>query len=123
MAKLIVGGVTYPLVMTVGVLDGMGKLGIDIQGIPGYFSPGQHPMEEAIDNGLDFLRRLMEAGQEISVFRDGAEALPLPDPALLRLILSPGQVWGLCDAAITDSLVRTVEAAPGKKQAAVSESP
>lgn len=117
MAKLILGGQEYPLVMTVGVLDGMGKLGVDIQGIPGYFSPGKRPVGEAIDNGLEFLRRLMEAAQEAAFIRDGTEYTELPDPMLLRRLLTPGQIWGLCDAAITDSLVRTVEAAPEKNEA------
>lgn len=126
MAKLILGGDEFPLVMTVGVLDEMAMRGYPVDKIPEFFrKKGQH-IETDMDNGIEFILMTARAGQIVAVVRDGAdpESLPaLPDPELLRTVLTPGDVWGLCYDAICQSLVRTVEAEPGKKLAAVTESP
>ena len=115
MAKLRIGGKEFPLVMTVGVLDQMAVKGYNVQDVPKFFSDKDHSMEQDMDNGIDFLMMLMFAGQESAQIREGVvEPVELPEAHQLRRLLTPGQVWGLCDAAIRDSLKRTVEAAPGK---------
>ena len=115
MAKLRIGGKEFPLVMTVGVLDQMAVKGYNVQDVPKFFSDKAHSMETDMDNGIEFLQMLMFAGQESAQGREGVtEPVELPTAHQLRLLLTPGQVWGLCDAAILDSLKRTVEAAPGK---------
>ena len=115
MAKLRIGGKEFPLVMTVGVLDQMAVKGYNVQDVPKFFSDKSHTMEQDMDNGIEFLMMLMDAGQVAAMIRDGAEPqVKLPETEHLRSLLTPGQVWGLCDAAILDSLKRTVEAAPGK---------
>lgn len=114
MALLRVGGQDFPLVMTVGVLDEMALKGYNIQNIPKFFSDKDQPMEQDMDNGIEFLLMLMRAGQVAAEIQEGADPMELPDREALRLLLTPGQVWGLCDASIVDSLKRTVEAAPGK---------
>ncbi len=117
MAKLILGGKEFPLVMTVGVMDEMALKGYAVDDIPKYFRKEGQPIETDMEHGIDFILLTARAAQEMAVFRDDADpnALPeLPDPELLRHVLTPGDVWGLCDDAIRHSLVRTVEAAPGK---------
>ena len=115
MAKLRIGGKEFPLVMTVGVLDQMAVKGYNVQDVPKFFSDKDHSMEQDMDNGIEFLMMLMFAGQESAQIREGVvEPVELPEAHQLRRLLTPGQVWGLCDAAILDSLKRTVEAAPGK---------
>lgn len=126
MAKLILGGQAFPLVMTVGVLDEMAMRGYPVDKIPEFFRKEGQPIETDMDNGIEFILLTALAAQHMTVVRDGADpgSLPaLPDPELLRTVLTPGDVWGLCDDAIRHSLVRTVEAEPGKKTAAVTESP
>ena len=126
MAKLILGGQEFPLVMTVGVMDEMALKGYAVDDIPKYFRKEGQPIEKDMDNGIEFILMTASAAQHMAIVRDGAapESLPqLPDPELLRTVLTPGDVWGLCDDAIRHSLVRTVEAEPGKKLAAVTESP
>lgn len=124
MAELRIGDSRYPLVMTVAVLDDMAGIGYTFQDVPKYFSPADHPLEDAVANGIDFLHQLMEAGQDVAVFQGAGNLPAIPDRGLLREMLTPGQVWGLCDAAIVDSLRRTVEADPGKNAIhAVPESP
>lgn len=117
MAKLRIGGEEFPLVMTVGVLDQMSLKGYSVQDVPTFFSDKNHSMEEDMDNGIEFLMMLMDAGQVAAMIRGGAEPKNLPEAEHLRSLLTPGQVWGLCDAAILDSLKRTVEAAPEKNEA------
>lgn len=126
MAKLILGWKEFPLAMTVGVMDEMALKGYSVDDIPKYFFKEGQPIETDMDHGIDFILMTARAGQAVAVVRDGAdpESLPeLPAPELLRPLLTPGDVWGLCDDAIRHSLVRTVEAEPGKKLAAVTESP
>lgn len=114
MAKLRIGGQEYPLVMTVDVLDQMALKGYNVQDVPKFFHGKDLTWEKAIENGIEFLKMLMEAGQVSAHIRDGVEPVDLPDEKILRLILTPPQIDALCDAAILDSLKRTVEAAPGK---------
>lgn len=114
MAKLRIGGQEYPLVMTVDVLDQMAVKGYNIQDVPKFFHGKDLTWEKAIENGIEFLMLLMEAGQVSAHIRDGVEPVALPDKKILRLILTPPQIGALCDAAILDSLTRTVEAEPGK---------
>lgn len=126
MAKLILGGKEFPLVMTVGVMDEMAMRGYAVDDIPKYFRKEGQPIETDMEHGIEFILMTARAGQTVAVVRDGADpkSLPeLPAPELLRPLLTPGDVWGLCDDAIRHSLVRTVEAEPGKKLAAVTESP
>lgn len=123
MAMLRIGGQDFPLVMTVGVLDDLAQAGYPIQDVPKFFSPTENPLEEAINNGIKLLHDLMAAGQEAAAIREGLEPMEIPEQGTLRRLLTPGQVWGLCDAAILASLSRTVEAAPGKNPSAVTKSP
>ena len=117
MAKLRIAGQEYPLVMTVDVLDQMAVKGYNVQDVPKFFSDKSHTMEQDMDNGIEFLMMLMAAGQVSAHIRDGVEPVDLPDEKILRLILTPPQIDALCDAAILDSLKRTVEAAPEKNEA------
>lgn len=124
MAKIIIGGMEYPLVMTVGVLDEMALKGYNADTIPQYFQAETQSFETDMEHGIDFLQLLMHAGQRAAQIRDGATPLEIPPSETLRVLLTPGQVWGLCDSAIMDSIRRTVEAEPGKNGAhAASESP
>ena len=118
MAKLILGGDEFPLVMTVGVMDEMAMRGYPVDKIPEFFRKEGQTIETDMDNGIEFVLMTARAGLAVAAFRDGADpkSLPeLPAPELLRQLLTPGDVWGLCDDAIRHSLVRTVEAEPGKK--------
>lgn len=117
MAKLRIGGQEYPLVMTVDVLDQMAVKGYNVQDVPKFFHGKDLTWEEAIENGIEFLNMLMVAGQVSAHIRSGAEMAELPEEKTLRLILTPPQIGALCDAAILDSLKRTVEAAPEKNEA------
>ena len=117
MAKLRIGGKEFPLVMTVGVLDQMAVKGYNVQDVPKFFHAAELTWEESINNGIEFLTMLMEAGQVSAHIRDGVEPVDLPSENLLRLMLTPPQLSALCDAAILDSLKRTVEAAPEKNEA------
>lgn len=128
MAKLILGEDVFPLSVTVGVMDDMALKGYPLCDIPRFFRANPPDICQAdIDNGVEFVLMAAQAAQKAAIVRDGVDPdkLPkLPDGELLRRVLTPGQIWGLCDNAILDSLVRTVEAAPdGKKQAAVEKSP
>ena len=111
----------FPLMMTVGVLDQMALKGYTVNDIPQYFRGEGQTIETDMEHGIEFILMTAQAAQQAAIVRDGAdpEKLPkLPDGELLRMVLTPGQVWGLCDAAICDSLVRTVEAAPEKNERA-----
>lgn len=127
MAKLILGGKKFPLMMTVGVLDEMAQKGYLVDDIPKYFRQEGQPIEVDMANGIDFILMTAHAAQQSAHIREGIplDALPeLPSPEQLRLLLTPGDVWGLCDDAIRHSLVRTVEADHSKNGAsAVGISP
>lgn len=120
MAKLILGGVEYPLMMTVGVLDDMALKGYTVNDIPKYFRAEGQTIEVDMEHGIEFILMTAAAAQASAIVRDGTDpaALPaLPDPELLRRLLTPGQVWELCDDAILRSVSRTVGAAPEKNAA------
>ena len=114
MAKLRIGGKDFPLLTTVGVLDQMALKGYTVKDLPQFLHGKELSWEESIDNCVEFLLMVMEAGQLAAMIRDGAELLALPEGDTLRNLLTPQQLSGLCDAAIVDSLYRTVEAEPGK---------
>ena len=120
MAKLVIGGDAFPLVMTVGVMDDMALKGYLINDIPRFFQANPPDIcQEDVDNGVEFILMTAQAAQQAAIVRDGAdpEKLPeLPDGELLRRVLTPGQIWGLCNDAIFSSLTRTVEAAPEKNE-------
>ena len=121
MAKQVMGGEVSPLMMTVGVLDQMALKGYAVNDIPQYFRAEGQTIEVDMEHGIEFILMTAQAAQEAAIVRDGAdpEKLPkLPDWELLRRVLTPGQIWGLCNDAIFDSLVRTVEAAPEKNERA-----
>ena len=109
----------FPLMMTVGVLDQMALKGYTVNDIPQYFRAEGQTIEVDIEHGIEFILMTAQAAQQAAIVRDGAdpEKLPkLPDGELLRRVLTPGEVWGLCNDAILDSLVRPVEAAPEKNE-------
>ena len=111
----------FPLMMTVGVLDQMALKGYTANDIPLYFRAEGQSIGTDMDHGIEFILMTAQAAQQAAIVRDGADPdrLPkLPDGELLRLVLTPGEVWGLCNDAILDSLVRTVEAAPEKYERA-----
>lgn len=111
----------FPLMMTVGVLDQMALKGYTANDIPLYFRAEGQTIETDMDHGIEFILMTAQAAQQAAIVRDGADPdmLPeLPSGELLRLVLTPGQVWDLCDHTILDSLVRTVEAAPEKNERA-----
>lgn len=114
MAKLRIGGKDFPLLMTVGLLDQMALKGYTVKDLPQFLHGKDLSWEESIDNCVEFLRMTMEAGQLAALIRDNADPMEIPEGEHLRKLLTPQQLGGLCDAAIVDSLYRTVEAEPGK---------
>ena len=114
MAKLRIGGKDFPLVTTVGVLDQMALKGYAVKDLPQFLHGKELTWEASIENCVEFLLMVMEAGQMAALIRDDAEPMEIPESETLRNLLTPQQLSGLCDAAIVDSLYRTVEAEPGK---------
>ena len=114
MAKLRIGGKDFPLLTTVGVLDQMALKGYTVKDLPQFLHGKELTWEESIENCVEFLLMVMEAGQLAALIRDNAEPMEIPAGETLRNLLTPQQLSGLCDAAIVDSLYRTVEAEPGK---------
>lgn len=114
MAKLRIGGKDFPLVMTVGMLDQMALKGYTVKDIPQFLHGKELTWEASIENCVEFLLMVMEAGQLAALIRDNTEPMEIPAGETLRNLLTPQQLSGLCDAAIVDSLYRTVEAEPGK---------
>lgn len=110
MVKLRSGGTEYPLALTVGVLDALAQMGITIESLFQYFSVEGRTFDEAVEHGLQVLDTLLEGGRIAEAVRSGAELAAPLSMDMLRHALTPGQVWGLCEAAIIDSLKRTVEA-------------
>lgn len=111
MVKLRIGGTEYPLVLTVGALDALAQMGITIENLFQYFRVEGRTFAEAVEHGLQVLDTLLEGGRIAEAVRSGADpAAPPLSMDMLRQALTPGQVWGLCEAAIIDSLKRTVEA-------------
>lgn len=114
MARLRIGGKDFPLVMTVGVLDQMALKGYTVKDIPQFLHGKELTWEQSIDHCVEFLLMAMEAGQLAALIRDNTEPMEIPEGEILRNLLTPQQAYSLCDAAIVDSLYRTVEAEPGK---------
>lgn len=110
MVKLRLGNAEYPLVLTVGALDALAERGVTLENLFQFYSVEHHPFAEAVEHGLEVLGILAEAGIVASSIDGSVDAGPKPDMVAVRLMLTPGQVWGLCDAAIIDGLKRTVEA-------------
>lgn len=110
MVKLKLGETEYPLVLTVGALDSLAVRGVTIENLFQFYSVEHNSFAEAVEHGLELLDILAECGcVSVSGCRIGDNG-PLPDMGIVRQILTPGQVWGLCDAAILAGLKRTVEA-------------
>lgn len=114
MAKLRIGGTDFPLLTTVGVLDQMSLKGYTVKDLPQFLHGKELSWEESIDHCVEFLLMVLEAGQLAALIRDNADPMEIPAEETLRNLLTPQQLSGLCDAAIVDSLYRTVEAEPGK---------
>lgn len=110
MVKLRIDGTEYPLVLTVGALDSLAQRGVTIENLFQYFSVEGRTFAEAVEHGLQVLDILLECGLIAEAVRSGTEPAAPLSMDMLRPALTPGQVWGLCEAAIIDSLKRTVEA-------------
>lgn len=110
MVNLRLGGTEYPLVLTVGALDALAQMGITIENLFQYFSVESRTFDEAVEHGLQVLGILLEGGRIAEAVRSGTEPADPLSMDMLRPVLTPGQVWGLCEAAIIDSMKRTVEA-------------
>lgn len=117
MVKLKLGEHEYPLVLTVRALDMLAQKGVTIENLSQYFAFEKQPLCDAVEHGLEVLDILISGGAAQHEFHTGTRLPPNPDPMLLRDVLSPGQIWGLCEAAIIDSLKRTVEADTSKNAA------
>ena len=123
MVKLKLGGVEYPLVLTVGAMDELAQMGVTLVNLFQYIQIEGRTFEEAVEHGLELLDILLDAGSNVLYFQTGEEQASA-DRALLRRVLTPGQIWGLCEAAVLDSLKRTVEADHSKNgESAVGTSP
>ena len=109
MVALKIGENQYPLVLTVGALDRLAQRGLTLDNLPEFISPKDKSYGEAVENGLELLAILSEAAWDKAEMEDKAHS-DLPDLELARLVLTPGQVLGLCDAAIIEGLTRRVEA-------------
>lgn len=110
MAKLKLGGVEYPLVLTVGAMDALAERGVTVENLFQFYSVEHNAFAEAVEHGLELLDILAACGCVSANLGGTVNAGPLPDMGIVRQVLTPGQVWGLCDAAIIDGLKRTVEA-------------
>ena len=124
MVKLKLGGVEYPLVLTVGAMDELAQMGVTLENLFQYIFPSEgRPYAETVEHGLQVLDILLHSGWEADRIQTGEELLP-PDWNVIRLVLTPGQIWGLCEAAVLESLKRTVEADHSKNgESAVGISP
>lgn len=123
MVKLKLGGVEYPLVLTVRAMDELAQMGVALENLFQYIQIEGRTFDEAVEHGLQVLDILLHSGWEAHRIQTGEELLP-PDWNVMRLVLTPGQIWGLCEAAVLDSLKRTVEADHSKNgESAVGTSP
>ena len=123
MVKLKLGGVEYPLVLTVGAMDELAQMGVTLENLFQYIQIEGRTFDEAVEHGLELLDILLDAGSNVLYFQTGEEQASA-DRALLRRVLTPGQIWGLCEAAVLESLKRTVEADHSKNwESAVGISP
>lgn len=107
--KLKLSGVEYPLVLTVRAMDELAQMGVTLENLFQYIQIEGRSFEEAVEHGLELLDILMDAGAQALSYQTG-EILPVPDLGVIRTVLTPGQIWGLCEAAVLESLKRTVEA-------------
>lgn len=114
MVKLKLGADEYPLSLTVRALDVLAQKGVTIENLSQYFAFEKQTLSDAVDHGLEVLDILIAGGSAQHKFYTGVGVPTAPDMQLLRDVLTPGQVWGLCEAAIIDSLKRTVEADTSK---------
>lgn len=123
MVALKIGEDQYPLVLTVGALDRLAVRGETLETLFEFTSTKGRTFAEAVENGFELLDILAWAGKEKADL-EGESHPGMPDLELARLVLTPGQVLGLCDAAILDGLRRTVEADYSKNAGgAEAESP
>ncbi len=109
MVELRIGENRYPLVLTVGALDRLAQRGVTLETLPKFITPDGRAFGEAVENCFELLGILAKGGADQAVLM-GREAPGLPDLSLVRLVLTPGQLMHLCDAACLDGLKRTVEA-------------
>ena len=124
MAKLKLGGVEYPLVLTVRAMDELAQMGVTLENLFQYIQIEGRTFEEAVAHGLQVLGILIDCGLDAMHWQSGEAVPEMPDAALVRRVLTPGQIWGLCEAAVLDSLKRTVEADHSKNgESAVGTSP
>lgn len=110
MVELKLGKVKYPLLLTVGALDELAQMGVTLENLFQYIQIEGRTFEEAVEHGLDVLHVLVEAGRMAEAYSTASEPGWAVPADVLRQVLTPGQVWGLCEAAVLDSLKRTVEA-------------
>lgn len=114
MVKLKLGEIEYPLVLTVGALDALAERGVTVETLFQFYSVEHNSFAEAVEHGLEVLHILALGGAAAANLGNTIPAGQMPDGSVIRHVLTPGQVWGLCDAAIIDGLKRTVEAAHSK---------
>lgn len=124
MVNLKLGGVEYPLVLTVTAMDDLAQMGVTLENLFQYIQIEGRSFDEAVERGLDVLRVLLEAGRMAEAYRTASEPGYAVPADILRQVLTPGQIWGLCEAAVLESLKRTVEADHSKNgESAVGTSP
>lgn len=124
MVKLKLGGVEYPLVLTVRAMDELAQTGVTLENLFQYIQIEGRTFEEAVAHGLQVLGILIDCGLDAMHWQSGEAVPEMPDAALVRRVLTPGQIWGLCEAAVIESLKRTVEADHSKNgESAVGISP
>lgn len=109
MVKLRLGNAEHPLVLTVGALDELAQMGVTLENLFQYMQLEGRDFGEAIDHGLRIMDILLRGGESVAYYQNGTAPEPV-SREILRHVLTPGQVWGLCEAAVLDSLKRTVEA-------------
>lgn len=117
MVKLKLGGVEYPLVLTVRAMDELAQMGVTLENLFQYIQIEGRTFEEAVEHGLRVLGILIDCGLDAMHWQSGEAVPEMPDSALVRRVLTPGQIWGLCEAAVLESLKRTVEADHSKNGA------
>ena len=111
MVKLKLGGVEYPLVLTVQAMDDLAQMGVTLENLSQYIFPSEgRPYAETVEHGLDVLHVLLEAGRMAEAYRTASDPGYAVPADILRQVLTPGQIWELCEAAVIESLKRTVEA-------------
>lgn len=110
MVKLKIGAEEYPLVMTVGALDELAQMGVTLENLFQYISPENRTFAEAVEHGLTVLDVLIGAGVAAQMIQNPGFLPEGLSMVVVRHALTPGQIWGLCEAAVLEGLARTVEA-------------